>query len=153
MRPNPTTAAKHVALLGDSTFDNSSYVAGDPDVLHQLRKHLPLDWQVSLLAVDGSVIADVDQQSRELPSDTTHLVVSIGGNDALQRSAFLVERVDSLAEALVHLSAVREIFEQGYRSMLHALLDHALPTVVCTIYEPRFPDPAYRRWPQLASHY
>src|SRR6185436_13335555 len=28
---------------------------------------------------------------------------------------------------------------------LQCLLDRSLPTVVCTIYEPRFPDPNYRR--------
>ena len=35
----------HVVLLGDSTFDNSAYVAGGPDVVAQLRAVLPaLGW-------------------------------------------------------------------------------------------------------------
>lgn len=33
----------HVVLLGDSIFDNAAYVAGGPDVIHQLRERLPVD--------------------------------------------------------------------------------------------------------------
>ncbi|HEX6372708.1 MAG TPA: hypothetical protein VF006_27555 [Longimicrobium sp.] len=31
----------HVVLLGDSIFDNASYVAGGPDVVTHLRGELP----------------------------------------------------------------------------------------------------------------
>jgi hypothetical protein len=33
----------HVALLGDSVFDNAAYVAGGQDVVTQLRARLPND--------------------------------------------------------------------------------------------------------------
>jgi hypothetical protein len=49
----------HVALLGDSIFDNAAYVRGGPDVVAQLREELPPGWTASLLAVDGAVIAGV----------------------------------------------------------------------------------------------
>jgi hypothetical protein len=49
----------HVVLLGDSTFDNAAYVAGGPDVPTQLQAHLPHDWRVSLVAVDGDRTQDV----------------------------------------------------------------------------------------------
>ncbi|HEY1387763.1 MAG TPA: GDSL-type esterase/lipase family protein, partial [Ktedonobacterales bacterium] len=74
----------HVVLLGDSIFDNQSYVQrGEPDVIRQLRAHLPADWEATLLAVDGNVTADIRRQLAHLPTDATHLVISVGGNDAL----------------------------------------------------------------------
>ena len=44
----------HVVLLGDSIFDNARYVPGGPSVTDHLRRSLPREWQVTLLACDGS---------------------------------------------------------------------------------------------------
>ena len=49
---------KHVVLLGDSIFDNASYVPGQPPVIEQLRSQLPPSWAATLLAVDGDVTED-----------------------------------------------------------------------------------------------
>ena len=73
----------HIILLGDSIFDNLRYVQPGPDVLAQLREMLPVGWKASLLAVDGAVTNDVEEQLAGLPSDATHLVLSVGGNDLL----------------------------------------------------------------------
>ena len=75
----------------------------------------------------------------------THLVVSAGGNDALVQEAVLREPARSIGEALARLAQVRDRFQQAYRTMLDAMLPQALPTAVCTIYDPRFPDPASQR--------
>src|SRR5205085_2696246 len=32
-----------------------------------------------------------------------------------------------------------------YRGMLHTLMQKGLPTAVCTIYDPRYPEPVQRR--------
>ena len=74
----------HIALLGDSIFDNSSYTGGEPDVVTHLRALLPTGARATLLAVDGSITQSLTEQVRRVPADATHLVVSIGGNDALQ---------------------------------------------------------------------
>ena len=79
----------HVILLGDSIFDNAAYVAGEPDVVRQVRQRLPQGSRATLAAVDGSKIGDVRRQLRRVPLDATHLVLSIGGNDALGSSDFL----------------------------------------------------------------
>lgn len=50
-----------LVLVGDSVFDNASYVNG-PDVRAQVETKMPDDWAVSLLAVDGSYILDVPNQ-------------------------------------------------------------------------------------------
>ena len=72
----------HVVLLGDSVFDNAAYVAGGPDVRSQLQERLGTSWQVSLIAVDGDRAHNVAPQPQHLPPDASHLVVSVGGNDA-----------------------------------------------------------------------
>jgi lysophospholipase L1-like esterase len=81
----------HVVLLGDSIFDNQVYVAPDPDVRHQLHARLGTAWDVTLQAVDGHVTADVKRQLQRVPESATHLVISVGGNDALGHVSLLGE--------------------------------------------------------------
>ena len=136
----------HVVLLGDSIFDNAVYVAaGEPDVIRQVRHRLPDGSQATLLAVDGDTIRGVRDQLRTLPPDATHLVISVGGNDALGRAAFLEAPARSTAEALMGLADLGEEFEHGYAAMLEGVLAHGLPTAICTIYYPRFPEPSLQR--------
>jgi hypothetical protein len=139
------TSARHVVLLGDSIFDNASYVPGGPDVVNQVRALLPEGWRASLNAVDGSVTSDVKRQIGWLTSDVTHLVVSVGGNDALNHSGLLEQNASSVAEALHLLATARDQFTEDYRAMLDGVLARGLPTAVCTIYDARFPDPHVRR--------
>jgi hypothetical protein len=133
----------HIVLAGDSIFDNGAYVAGDP-VVAQLRARVPASTRVTLLAVDGDVTADVAGQLREMPSDATHLVVSVGGNDALGYLGLLDEPATGFAEVLSRLQTIREEFAARYRAMLQAALDCACETAFCTIYDrvPGLPMPA-----------
>ncbi|GJE33866.1 SGNH/GDSL hydrolase family protein [Methylobacterium oxalidis] len=135
----------HVALLGDSVFDNAAYVGGGPDVVQQLRAVLPAGWQASLIAVDGNVIADVPQQLARCPEGASHLVVSVGGNDALRASAVLERTARSVAEALALLVEVRDRFQAEYSAMLDAVQATGRAAAICTIYDPRYPDPQRRR--------
>lgn len=139
------TAVSHVVLLGDSIFDNAAYVRGGPPVIEQLRSRLPRGWRATLLAVDGSTTHDVHVQLDKLPPDASHLVVSAGGNNALGHVGILGEGARSAAEVLGRLADVSERFQRLYREMLRAVLAGNLPTAVCTVYYPRFPDPALRR--------
>lgn len=132
-------------LLGDSVFDNAAYVGSDPDVRQQLEAVLPKGARASLLARDGAVMADVVSQLRRLPADATHVVVSVGGNDALGASAILEEGASSVAEAITAMAAVRDRFCEGYVALLDAIVTCALPIAVCTIYEARFPERSLRR--------
>jgi hypothetical protein len=133
----------HVVLLGDSIFDNAAYVDGGPDVISQLRQELP-GWTCSLLAIDGDVITGVARQLRDLPRIATHLVVSVGGNDALGYAPLLQERPGSVAEALLLLDAGRDRFDADYRAMLPAVLAQGLPAAVCTIYDTPPSEPNQR---------
>ncbi|KAA0123188.1 SGNH/GDSL hydrolase family protein [Methylobacterium sp. P1-11] len=134
----------HVILLGDSVFDNAAYVGVGPEVVQQLRSALPDSWQATRLALDGNVTADVRRQLGGIPPDTTHLVVSVGGNDALRASGVLERTARSVADALGLLAEVRERFQAEYAAMLDAVRSVARPTALCTIYDPRYPDPQRR---------
>lgn len=139
------TPVTHIVLLGDSIFDNAAYVAGGPDVVRQLRDILPSGLRATLNARDGSVIADLPQQLKDVPTGATHLVVSIGGNDALGEAGLLDRKVSTMAEALELITSVRERFRSAYAGMLDQVLQQRLPVAVCTIYEARFPEAVTRR--------
>jgi hypothetical protein len=125
----------HLVLLGDSIFDNAAYVPGQPDVTQQVRARVPDEWGVSLLARDGAVTRDLGNQLQKLPSDASNIVISVGGNDALGAAHVLFEYVQTVAEALVKLSAIREQFAAEYAAMLDAVSERQVPTTVCTIYD------------------
>ncbi|MGA0594904.1 SGNH/GDSL hydrolase family protein [Enterovirga sp. CN4-39] len=135
----------HLVLLGDSIFDNKAYVGSGPDVAAQVRDDLPKDWQVTLCAVDGATVGSVGSQLARVPADATHLVLSVGGNDALGYSAVLGRPARSFAEVLETLGELSRSFERDYRGMLDLVLARRLPTAICTIYNPNYPDPARQR--------
>lgn len=135
----------HVCLLGDSIFDNAAYVGGKPDVIAQVRSVLPSPWKATLLAVDGATTAGVDAQLKRLPAGATHLVLSVGGNDALRRADALSTPVKTAGGGLTSLAAIVQDFETDYRRTVEACLKPGLPLIVCTIYNGNFPDPAYQK--------
>jgi hypothetical protein len=135
----------HVALLGDSIFDNAAYTNGGPDVITQLRSLLPRGWSGTLLAVDGARTEDVAGQLARLPAAATHLVLSVGGNDALAHGDLLEGPAASAAQILGFLAEAAGVFERRYRSLIARLLERELPLTVCTIYNGNFPDPEFQR--------
>jgi hypothetical protein len=87
----------------------------------------------------------VARQVEEIPAGATHLVVSAGGNDALGHASMLEDSSRSIADTLNRLAAIADQFERSYRTMLGAILGRGLPSALCTIYYPRFPDPRMQR--------
>jgi hypothetical protein len=135
----------HIVLLGDSIFDNASYTKGRPDVIAQVRQQLPAGGRATLLAVDGATSENVPSQLQRLPSDASHLVLSVGGNDALRNSGFLYKPAQSNDQAVAALADVSRAFEEGYRRAVAACRQLPLPLTLCTIYDGRFPDAAFQR--------
>jgi hypothetical protein len=135
----------HLILLGDSIFDNSAYTEGGPDVVNQVREILPGGWTATLLAVDGATTDDVADQLALLPADASHLVLSIGGNNALLQASVLDNPASSTGQAVGYLADEAARFEKYYRSAIKECLRPGLPLTVCTIYNGCFPDPAYQR--------
>jgi hypothetical protein len=135
----------HVVLLGDSIFDNAAYTGGGPDVVTQLRRILPRGWEATLLAVDGARTEDVARQLSARPRQTSHLVLSVGGNDALAHGDLLEGPVATAAQVLGFLADAAAAFERRYRALIRQLLEPGLPLTICTIYSGNFPDPEFQR--------
>jgi hypothetical protein len=125
----------HVVLLGDSIFDNWAYVPNEPSVIDHLRNFLPSEWQAALAAQDGDCVAHVAEQTLGLPDDATYLVVSVGGNDALNSLGLLSEPATSVFDGLHTLANIRDDFRSSYRKMLRHVQSFCLPMAVCTIYD------------------
>ncbi len=75
-----TCAIHHLILLGDSIFDNGSYVGrGQPAVIDQLKAKIKdQGGNATLVAVDGNILSDIANQLKRIPRDATHLFISIG---------------------------------------------------------------------------
>lgn len=130
----------HLALIGDSVFDNGAYTGGEPDVATHLRALLPA-WTVTLCAVDGSTTGDVAEQLARVSDDVTHVVVSLGGNDALMNADLLNLPVRSTAAALDLFRDRLEQFERSYGHAVEAVLGLQRHTTICTIYNADLPEP------------
>jgi len=124
-----------LALLGDSVFDNGAYVASGPAVIQQVSSRLPVTWNAILLAVDGDTSLDIAKQLTRLPTDVTHLVLSVGGNDALGCIPRLEEATSTVKQGLIALSQMKMEFDTNYKTVLSKLLVFKLPLMVCTIYD------------------
>jgi hypothetical protein len=143
--PKAIAAMPHIGLLGDSIFDNASYTNGKPDVISQVKDRLDGKGKASLLAVDGATTRGIEPQLALLPTDASHLVMSIGGNDALGSQSVLVAPARTTGDGLLRLAAVVEEFSANYQRAVQACLKRRLPLTTCTIYNGNFPDPVYQR--------
>ena len=145
----------HLVLLGDSIFDNAHYTSGGPDVVSQVRDLLPSGWGASLLAVDGATTANIPDQIQQLPKECSHLVLSVGGNNALMEASrlgisFFGMTGEPNPQSLDSLADISGAFECQYRSAVDVCLRPGLPLGVCTIYNGCFPDPSYQRMASVA---
>jgi len=132
-------AEKLVFLLGDSIIDNGEYVrSGEPDVAQQLASLLP-HHNVVKRAVDGSTCADVlGWQVGDL-RDADRIILSAGGNDALEHIDLLEEVIEQRAkDVLVRLWSIREEFQRSYAALLDCLALTRRPVLVFTVYNPCF---------------
>lgn len=132
-------AEKLVFLLGDSIIDNGAYVcSGEPDVAQQLEMRRPHHMVVKR-AVDGSTCADVlGWQIRDL-NDADRIILSAGGNDALQHIDLLEAVVATTTrDVLVRLWSIREEFRRSYAALLDCLALTGRPVLVLTVYNPCF---------------
>ena len=135
-----------IALVGDSIFDNKIYVGDGPDVAAHLRAALPESWRVTLCAVDGTTTKDVGHQFDRIPEHTTHVVLSLGGNDGLENADLLgALPVATLGDAIDVIRDRVEAFRESYGWVLDALVDLGRPLTVCTIYDANIPGEEGRR--------
>ena len=140
----------HIALIGDSIFDNAAYTNGGPALIDHIRRLLPTNTTADLLAKDGALISDVKAQLENLRPEHTQLVLSVGGNNALLNAGVLDLHVASSGEAYFHLETVVDEFEAAYRNLIEECMQLKRPLCVCTIYEGSFDDLVYQKIVKLA---
>src|SRR5262245_36558849 len=150
-----TMAKKRIILLGDSIIDNGAYVRpGEADVAKQLQALLP-EQAVVKRAVDGAICADILWSQMANLESTDRIIVSAGGNDALQHIDLLEAATATTAkEVLLRLAAIREDFRRTYVSLLDRLAAIRAPVMVLTVYNPCFDghgmDATYQRAAEAA---
>ncbi len=137
----------HIVLAGDSIFDNFTYVEQDQSVIDQLTNKLQGELKLTLLAQDGAVTDDLCSQFNELPSDTSHLFISSGGNDALGAAGLLLNEVSTVFEGMSIFSNVIDEFQSAYKNMLNEAVSRVDNVVVCTVYDK---IPGYQKEPLTA---
>jgi hypothetical protein len=136
---------KHITLLGDSVFDNGSYVEpGQNDVTAHLRKKLDaIGGTFEMRAVDGDITTDIEEQllSHQVTKPCT-FVLSVGGNDALGYLGMIQDPTSdkSVSDVLMAFNNIREGFRRSYTNALDLILAQEQPLIVCTIYNPKYSE-------------
>lgn len=125
----------HLALVGDGILANGAHSKGQPDSAAALRQLLPA-WTVSLVAGEGSMIADVASQLPKLNGAVDIAVLSVGGNDAMRHVDLLQQPAASSGETLDALIAMADGFAGMYERVVKSVRERAPRLIVCTIYEP-----------------
>jgi len=127
-----------ITLLGDSIIDNKTYVQQQEySVLEHLQNISKNEFLQ--LAYDGDTTVNVLErqlQSQEV-AKSSHLVLSIGGNDLLQNILFLHEGpIKNINKALsdVHKQILKPL-EQRFETIVEKLSSHRANLLLCTVYE------------------
>lgn len=99
-------------------------------------------WQLSVILADQLVRSS---HLVNFPADATHIVISIEGNRAIQDSGLLAGKPDSMEEGLARLSYAADQFEDKVEALIRAAQKTRLPTVICSMWPPRYPGPTHQR--------
>ena len=128
---------KVVALLGDSIIDNKVYVGeNELSVTEHLQKINDEDYYFEMIAVDGDTTKEViDNQLEKIRANNSHIVLSIGGNDLLQKLDIMFNETSGMIESLEIASQTIEEIKSRYEEILIHLKNLNQPVLLCTIYE------------------
>ena len=131
------TLSKELVLLGDSIIDNKTYVLeGELSVLEHIKSKT--ETPVMQLALDGATTDDViNSQIQAIPFGTSHIVLSIGGNDLLNEIAFLMEDFKYTPnQVLERCQSLIAPITQKYESIVSQLQTTSRANLLlCTVYE------------------
>jgi len=140
---NDATCIRHVVLIGDALGELARSLQREPgSVESKLVPGRREAWRLTLLPA-GDVVKP--SLPRELPADATHVVISIEGNCAIESSELLRGRPASYEDALARLSFAADQFEGVVQVLIRASQAARLPTVICTMWPPRHPEPTRQR--------
>ena len=126
-----------LVLLGDSIIDNKTYVLdGEFSVLEHIQSKS--ETPVTQLALDGATTDDViSNQIKVIPFGTSHIVLSVGGNDLLNEIGFLMEDFKYTPnQVLKRCHTLIAPITQKYESIVSQLQTTSRANLLlCTVYE------------------
>jgi len=129
----------NITLLGDSVFDNGSYLNKGEKTAPELLNTKFMN-RFSMLATDGATTTSViASQIPKIKKNTNKIFVSIGGNDLLGYSHLLDEKNTKTIKKIV--ANARRKFAIDYETMLQSLKRTRIPIAIFTIYYGEFPSP------------
>ena len=134
---------RHIVLIGDGLGDLARLQRQEPGTLEgKLMPGRRDPWTLTVLLADQVV-----KLSHEFnfPADATHIVISIEGNHAIRDSGLLAGKPDSMEEGLARLSYAADQFEDKVEALIRAAQETRLPTVICSMWPPRYPEPKHQR--------
>lgn len=124
------TNNEDIVLVGDSILENSKYVPKNKSVKDEIfKKHK----NMLMLAEDDSKIRDIEKQLKKMPKHlnkkSTHLIISVGGNDIL-------EKYEKKKESDITTKKIDELFIE-YRTLLENIKkNYKMKIVLVNIYLP-----------------
>ena len=130
--------SKIISLIGDSIIDNKTYVSkGELSVLEHLEQSSP--YKFAQLAIDGHTTRDVlrKQLIDEELSQSSDIVVSVGGNDLLQNLSVLFEKdISDLNHTLSGLqNFIFSPLQKRFETIVEKLSSYRANLLLCTVYE------------------
>ena len=125
-----------LVLLGDSTIDNKVYVqTGELSV----KEHLDnlVDYEVLQIALDGAITDDViNNQIDMIPDDTSHILLSVGGNDLLQEIDFLYQDFKYTPKRVFEtVIGLLSPIADNYETIVKQLSTNRAKLLCATVYE------------------
>lgn len=134
-----------IVLLGDSSFNNVKHAPQGSSILELLRARLPEGVKAVSRALDGNAILDIYSQAGKLPSEASHLFVSVGMVDAMKHEGIYFKKNINAIAVFEQLYLIREGFRDKYQAMVRHLLNLRLPLTVSTLYTPNPPHQSMRQ--------
>jgi hypothetical protein len=136
-------AIRHVVLIGDALGTLARIRGQGAGALEsKLRPGASPSWKLTILPA-----GDLARRSRllEFPADATHVLISVEGNRAIETSGLLEGQPASYQEGLARLSFAADQFEDVIEGLIYAAQTTGLPTVICTMWLPRYVEPVRQR--------
>ncbi len=125
----------HVVLLGDSLLPVRADLP-DGSLESAVMPGARFPWKLSVISA-----AQVSTPgATPIPEDASHIVINIEGNDAIAASGLLDSPAIAWRAGLSQLNSAADDFERHVEILSRAALSTRLPTLVCTMYPPRYPD-------------
>lgn len=126
----------HVVLLGDSLLPVRADLPGgrlEEAVMPGAR----FPWKLSVIS---AAQVSTPGPATTIPADATHIVINIEGNNAIAASGLLNGPAIAWRAGLAQLNSAADDFERHVEILARAALSTRLPTLVCTMYPPRYPE-------------